>query len=223
MKDSLFFELIQVAIGKLDCLSRGAEPEEWLLFHDMATQQRIEGVCYQGVQRLFEFGLRAPQDLSIDWMAEVEALREKNEQNTKKAPVVRYYPENLRDLRQYQKDRLLNVTRVTIKELYQLYLRRHLDLRTLMDYYFTLQQTQGKYETLKGGGILSCMGIRRFARGVMWMLQETLGMEQDAMPFVPSEKEGRFLLNDVMQKASKIDHWKHVLFIYPLGIMGLRA
>lgn len=223
MKDPLFFELVQVAIGKLECLSRGAEPEEWLLFHDMALQQRIEGVCYQGVQRLFDYGLRAPQDLSIDWMAEAEALREKNEQNVKKAPVVRYYPENLKDLRQYQKDRLLNVTRVTIKDLYKLYLHRHLDLCVLIDYYYTLQQTQGKYETLKGGGILSFMGIRRFARGVMWMLHETLGMQRDALPYEPLETEGRFLLNDVMQKASKLDHWKHVLTIYPLGIMGLRA
>jgi hypothetical protein len=223
MKESLFFELIQVSVGKLNCLSRGAEPEEWLQFHDIALQQRIEGICYVGVQRLFEFGLRAPQDVSIDWMAEAEDLREQNEQNSKKAPVVRYYPEELKDLRQIQKDRLANVTKITINDLYQLYLHRHLDLGALIDYYYTLQQTQGKYEQLKSMGILNHVGIRRFARGLMWMLQETIGMEQSNMPFEPLEKEGRFLLNDIMQKASKLDHWKHALTTYPLGIMGLRA
>ena len=28
--DSLFFELLQVSIGHLECLSRGPEPDEWV-------------------------------------------------------------------------------------------------------------------------------------------------------------------------------------------------
>ena len=67
--EKLFFELIRVSMGQLDCLSRGPEPEEWQDLYEMARHQRVLGVCYHGVQRLFEYGLRVPQDMIIDWMA----------------------------------------------------------------------------------------------------------------------------------------------------------
>lgn len=76
--EKLFYELIRVSVGQLDCLSRGPEPEEWYELYDMARQQNVAGVCYQGVQRLFEFGLRAPQDLVIDWMSAAEAIQDSN-------------------------------------------------------------------------------------------------------------------------------------------------
>jgi hypothetical protein len=68
----LFYELLQVAAGQLDCLSRGPSPEEWQSLHDTAVRQQLTAVAYRGVEKLFEFGLRAPQDLAIDWMAEAE-------------------------------------------------------------------------------------------------------------------------------------------------------
>lgn len=68
----LFYELLQVAIGQLDCVERGPSPEEWHELHDMAVRHDLTAVAYRGVEKLFEFGLRAPQDLSIDWMAEAE-------------------------------------------------------------------------------------------------------------------------------------------------------
>ncbi len=76
--EQLFYELIQVSTKQLDCLSRGPEPEEWHELHDMAHQQQMTGICYRGVQVLFEFGLRVPQDLIIDWMAEAETIEERN-------------------------------------------------------------------------------------------------------------------------------------------------
>ena len=68
--EKLFFELMQVAVGQLDCLSRGPSPEEWAELYQMAKRQAVTGICYSGVEKLFEFGLRAPQDVSIDWMSE---------------------------------------------------------------------------------------------------------------------------------------------------------
>ena len=76
--EQLFYELIRVSTGQLDCLSRGPEPEEWSELHELAHQQKMTGICYRGVQALFEFGLRVPQDLVIDWMAEAEAIEERN-------------------------------------------------------------------------------------------------------------------------------------------------
>ena len=75
----LFFELLRVAVGQMDCLSRGPSAQEWHEIYEMARHHGLIGVCYKGVERLFEFGLRAPQDLSIDWMADAEALRENQE------------------------------------------------------------------------------------------------------------------------------------------------
>ncbi len=77
-KEELFYELMQVSVGQLDCLSRGPSPEEWLWLYTTAQQQQVTGVCYKGVEKLFEFGLRAPQDVSIDWMAEAEEIRMSN-------------------------------------------------------------------------------------------------------------------------------------------------
>jgi hypothetical protein len=86
-----------------------------------------------------------------------------------------------------------------------------------------LRKNSGKYDSLKGGGLLDSWGVRRFARGVMWMLQETMNLDKQYMSFEPLEIEGRFLLNDMMQEASKLERVAHVLFTYPLGIKDLRA
>ena len=75
----LFFELLRVAIGQLDCLSRGPSNQEWNDIYQIAQRHGLLGVCYKGVEHLFEFGLRAPQDLSIDWMADAETIREEQE------------------------------------------------------------------------------------------------------------------------------------------------
>ena len=78
--EKLFFELIRVSTGQLDCLSRGAEPEEWQELYQLAHQHQLTGVCYRGAQALFEFGLRVPHELIIDWMAEAEQIEERNMQ-----------------------------------------------------------------------------------------------------------------------------------------------
>ena len=52
--EQLFYELIQVSLKQLDCLSRGPEPEEWEELHETARQQKMTGICYRGVQALFD-------------------------------------------------------------------------------------------------------------------------------------------------------------------------
>ena len=221
--DPLFFELLQVSIGRMDCLSRGPEPEEWQQLYEISKQQHVEGITYHGVMKLFEFGLRAPQDISLDWMAESESIRETNEMAEKPSLLARYYDEELLDLRQQPANEVSTVSKMTIEYIYQQYLQNKLDLGLLLDYYYVLQKSNAKYETLKGGSLLDAWGVRRFARGLMWMLQETLKFDKQYMTFEPLEIEGRFLLNEVMQEASKWERVTHVLFTYPLGIKDLRA
>ena len=77
----LFFELMQVSVGQLDCVSRFPEPDEWRKFHELAVNQAVVGVCHHGVTKLFEYGLVAPQELSLDWMSEAEEIKEQNPRN----------------------------------------------------------------------------------------------------------------------------------------------
>ena len=80
----LFFELMQVSLGQLDCVSRFPEPNEWQKFYELAKKQAVIGVCYHGVTKLFDYGLVAPQELSLDWMAEAEEIKEVNRGRTRK-------------------------------------------------------------------------------------------------------------------------------------------
>ena len=80
----LFFELMQVSVGQLDCVSRFPEPNEWQTFYELAKKQAVTGICYHGVTKLFDYGLVAPQELSLDWMAEAEEIKEVNRGRTRR-------------------------------------------------------------------------------------------------------------------------------------------
>lgn len=49
---SIFYQLIRVAIGTQETLSRPPSGEEWRLLYDMAKKQSLIGVCFVAVQRL---------------------------------------------------------------------------------------------------------------------------------------------------------------------------
>ena len=80
----LFFELMQVSVGQLDCVSRFPEPNEWQKFYELAKKQAVIGICHHGVTKLFDYGLVAPQELSLDWMAETEEIKEQNRGTTRR-------------------------------------------------------------------------------------------------------------------------------------------
>ena len=314
----LFFELLQVAVGQLDCLERGPSPEEWHELFALSQQQRLTGIGYHGVERLFEFGLRGPQDLSIDWMADAETTRMGHVQQSehlqslqekmgakgiRTTPIgsigaERHYPDILQELCQpegievvtdsskertakfarlageqqpvggrtfwqlkvwddtpvrlyyraavsrfplanYQiarwlkrNQRLLfqeqNGTTVTsptmsavclLLRLQQRFLYDRATMRQLLDLYFTLRATGGTFDTFKDGEsiqkVLKTFGVNRFARGVMWILQEVLRMDRQYMPCEPLESEGHFILKELMSGRRNVWHlWKH----YPFAI-----
>ena len=74
----LFFELMQVSVGQLDCVSRFPEPDEWKKLFELAKRHTVAGICYHGITKLFDYGLVAPQELSLNWMAEAEDIKEQN-------------------------------------------------------------------------------------------------------------------------------------------------
>lgn len=70
--EQLFLELLRVSIEKMDCVERGPSAEEWLQLYRMSQHHQMVSICYHGVERLFDYGLRGPQDMVLDWMSDAE-------------------------------------------------------------------------------------------------------------------------------------------------------
>lgn len=83
MIEQIFFELIRVAIGTQDMLSRPPSGEEWKLLYDMAKKQSLVGICFAGVQRLVnsekEDYCGMPEMLYLTWMGMAAKIQQRNE------------------------------------------------------------------------------------------------------------------------------------------------
>lgn len=79
-----------------------------------------------------------------------------------------------------------------------------LGLRQIMDLYFVLAQND--FDNSKNSEFkeffLDGLGLRRFASAMMWIMGYVFGLERMAMLCEPDEKEGRFILSEVMQNGN---------------------
>lgn len=73
----LFFELIQVSIGKSEALSRVPSAEEWHKLYALAVKQALVGVCFYGIQRLPK-EQQPPKGLLLQWFALAEQIKQRN-------------------------------------------------------------------------------------------------------------------------------------------------
>lgn len=295
----LFFELMQVSVGQLDCVSRFPEPNEWQKFYELAKKQAVIGICYHGVTKLFDYGLVAPQELSLDWMAEAEEIKEVNRGRTRKLitlqeelqkhhlrssvmtgpGLTRFYNRELQMLR-YTKGidvyvfgyknqldlsqwadinvRILSELRagksrqrnnkldkwvlqnddlmfrkagemvvpshsatilIQLTNLYNLFLNKRLLMRNLMDLFFIIRFAQGdsrlfQYPQNTLEEEIKDLGLTRFTRGIMWLLQEVFALDPKILPLEPLEEEGLYLLGQIMGDAFTFHNWWHHLWHY---------
>lgn len=75
-----------------------------------------------------------------------------------------------------------------------------LGLRQLMDYYcllVSLHKTHGEQGVFNR--LFSEFGMERFVGAVMWIMQEVFGLEREYLLSEPVEKEGRYILAEVME------------------------
>ena len=77
--NTIFFELIQVAIGHRNALSRVPSAEEWSKLYGLSAKQAVAGVCFCGLQRLPAEQLsELPISLMMQWFALAETIRQRN-------------------------------------------------------------------------------------------------------------------------------------------------
>ena len=304
----LFFELIQVAIGRRAYLSHTPEAKEWEMLYHMAENQAVLGVCFAGVKRLQEFDNSVPVSLYMQWLAMAAQIQQRNEDMDKKTAEVwallnnvglecavlkgqgvaeiyeirdeelgirnnslgmlrqsgdidvwvkggfdvvndfvqktrptddvayhrfhyNMYPDtevelhhrptlmrNLFDDRRLQRwcdsfgtdtfvmtDKgftipSLEFNRIFIlTHIYRHFLFEGIGLRQLMDYYFVLKASpQPSPERESEITLIKRISMQRFAAAVMWVLGHVFGLEREYMLCEPDEKEGRFILDEIM-------------------------
>ena len=117
---NLFFELIQVALGKRSVLSKTPSEQEWQELFDMAEKQAVAGVAMAALEKLSRQGQKPPEDLLYEWIGLSEQVRQENLRLNKYCKqlqrkfgeaglrssilkgqgMLSYYNESLRELRQ---------------------------------------------------------------------------------------------------------------------------
>lgn len=87
-------------------------------------------------------------------------------------------------------------------------------MRQVMDYYFVLQQAKQRgskgskgSESSRGSRVetmkwVKRLGMGRFALALMWVMKEVFGLEDEYLLCESDEKEGRFLLNEIMNTGN---------------------
>jgi hypothetical protein len=75
----LLFELIQVALGLRDRLSRTPSEEEWQRLFQMAEEQAVTSFVFPALEILNKCGQKPPVELLLEWIGLAEQDRSQNE------------------------------------------------------------------------------------------------------------------------------------------------
>ncbi len=74
----LFYELVRVALGNQQCLSRTPTEEEWRRLFEMAEKQAVDGITYVALAVLAKQEQKPPEDIMLDWFSYAEQIKEQN-------------------------------------------------------------------------------------------------------------------------------------------------
>lgn len=296
---SLFFELVQVALGNREQLSRDPSADEWKYIYSEAERQAITGVIVEGIDKLPQ-EQRPAQLMLLEWIGISEMLRQRNLVLNKRSieiqqlfagagfrscilkgqgnalmypnPTSRmpgdidiwvegkrqtinqfvdsivkdahkgykdaafhykdveveahYFPTYLNNysknkhLQQYiseQKERQfthfvgidekheLCVPSDDFNVVYQMcHLYHHffcegIGLRHFIDYYYLLKRSEDENIRENSKRQFQILGMERFAKGVMWVEKEVLGLGEDYLLDEEDEKTGKLILKEILE------------------------
>ena len=95
--------------------------------------------------------------------------------------------------------------------IYRHFLYEGVGLRQIVDYFMVLRMVYDSrlmvneyVETVRE------FGMEKFAKGLMWLMHETLGMPREWMLWEPDEKEGKYILKQVMTGGNLGHHDKRL-------------
>lgn len=125
-----------------------------------------------------------------------------------------------------------------LTHIYRHFLFEGIGLRQVMDYYFVLKtQNNEKCKMEEIRCTLRNLRLERFAGAMMWVLHEVFGLEKEKMICPMHEKEGRFVLDEILQTGNfgqgdtrykykrwfklrhHIAHGSHLIFHYPSEVI----
>lgn len=90
-----------------------------------------------------------------------------------------------------------------LTHIYRHFLFEGVGLRQVMDLFYVLKQEKTSEEDkIKAMSVFSDLNMARFAGAVMWVLHECLGLSEDYLICRPNEKEGSFLLSEIMSTGN---------------------
>lgn len=91
--------------------------------------------------------------------------------------------------------------------IYRHFLYEGIGLRQIVDYYFVLKaNTNTTDKTDFAREAVREFGMEKFAKGLMWVMHEAMGMPEDWMLWKPDQKEGEYILKQVM-KGGNFGHY----------------
>lgn len=296
----LFYELLQVALGRRKMLSRSPCEEEWEDFFLIAQQQAVAGVAFLALEKLSKYDIKPPLSLLYEWIGLTEQIKMlnavidnrcvnaakhfkdagyrncilKGQGNAQMYPEplfrtsgdidiwlegdkdsiiklvrekfpdaidsgmhldyplfddvemeVHYRPQYL-SCKKYDKrmqeffsteaskqfeheirigstDNYICIPRKKYNVVIQMaHLLGHLygegvGLRQFVDMFYLLKTTDEDDATTDYKMLFNRLGMERFARGVMWIEKEILGLEENCLIVESSEKLGRIILTEV--------------------------
>lgn len=77
--DQLFYELVQVGLGRRQSLSRTPSQKEWMGLLAEAGRQSVMGVCFAGVRNLAKSGQTPERPLYLKWIGRATAIQKRNQ------------------------------------------------------------------------------------------------------------------------------------------------
>lgn len=293
----MFFELLQVALGNRESLSKTPSKNEWEEIYDESGRQAVTGILLHGIDRL-PAEQRPSQVFLLQWIGEGQIIEQRNRvmdercvdlQNKldsyglrgtilKGQGIARLYDKELQSLRQsgdidvyvdcglkgalefaksigqetiewdykhlhlnvwadtevemhYRVEVLLNLRKnrrlqkwfkennallysktsgittpttlfnvfYILLHIYRHFLYEGVGMRQIVDYYFVLKDKAcGTFKTSYTRDAVSEFGIEKFAKGLMWVMREALGMPKEWMLWEPDQKEGEYILKQIM-------------------------
>ena len=78
MTSLLFFELLQVSLGRKICLSKNPSDEEWKQLFKICQEQALAGVVFTALEQLSESEQKPPLSILYEWIGLTEQIKQQN-------------------------------------------------------------------------------------------------------------------------------------------------